>query len=246
MVKSQAVLTEAQVIEVLELLGRNVSHKAIAELYHVSKKTISRINTGETWSDVSNRNSAKEPPTHNVSIPNDIQVSSADDLLDLLDMVTSVKNHFGLSFETPLDWGHFDWYDGQHSVATDGIIMWESTDLVAFASRLVKSAVTGSPIFCRDAKELPTLSIKEIMTQPIGGRYTVDVDAGGVVRLVADDGSTVLLRKKYVDIAARMRFELRQAGTSKELVYLTRAKTKTTADTSSVVMACVAVVNPEE
>lgn len=238
MAKSQATLTESSVKEILRLLDRGISHGAIAEEFHVSKKTISRINTGETWSDISKRTIARDPPTHNVAIPS---VTSPDKLLDLLDEVTGVKNHFGLSFDRPLNWGYFDWYDGTHSVATDGFIMWESTDLTEFALKLYGSQITGAPIFSDQARELPTFGTKALMTYAIGGRYTVDADAGGVAKLVADDGSSVMLRKKYVEIATKLRFELRQAGDRSDILYFTRAKTKTTSDTASVIMACVAV-----
>jgi len=237
--KAQATLTEEIVLEILAMLERGISQKAIADYYGVSKKTISRINTGETWSELSKRTAAKTLPPHDVALPD---VSSPNLLLDLLDEVTGIKNHFGLSFDEPLDWGYFNWYDGLHSVATDGIIAWESSDLTTFALRLASSKILGAPIWSQDARELPTLCLKNLMTQPIGGRYLADSDAGSVVRLVSDDGTIVLLGKKYYDIANKMRFDIRQAGNLSTIVYLSRAKTKTTADTSSVVMACVSVI----
>jgi len=239
--KSQAILIEAMVRDILNMLERGISQRAIAEYYGVSKKTISRINTGETWSELSKRTVAKALPPHNVALP---VIYSPNVLLDLLDEVTSIKNHFGLSFDEPLDWGYFNWYDGLHSIATDGIIAWESSDLTAFALRLASSNILGTPIWSQDARELPTLCLKNLMTQPIGGRYIADSDAGSVVRLIADDETVVLLGKKYYEIANRMKFDIRQAGNRSDIVYLSRAKTKTTADTSSVVMACVSTVGP--
>jgi hypothetical protein len=234
---TKSALTEEMVLEILPMLDRGISQKAIADYYGVSKKTISRINTGKTWSELSKR--TKTLPVHNVALP---PVSSPNLLLDLLDETTSIKNHFGLSFDEPIDWGYFNWYDGVHSIATDGIIAWESSDLTNFALKLAASNVLGAPIWSQDARELPTLRLKNLMTQPIGGRYIADSDAGSVVRLVAEDGNVVLLGKKYYDIANKMRFDIRQAGNLSNVVYLSRAKTKTTSDTSSVAMAAVAVI----
>jgi hypothetical protein len=196
-------LTVAEVLEISRLLDRNISIGAIAEEFRVGHKTVARIRTGETWSEVTKRTSTVV--TNNTVLP-------ADPILDLMDEAVSVKNHFCLALDRPMDWGYFDWYDGLHSVVTDGYIFWESADLVSLALKL------------NGGKELPTFWLKDLMTQPIG-------------QVISNNH----LPNKYAAIADSMKLELRQAGTRHDIVYLTRSKTKITADTASVVIACVAV-----
>lgn len=47
--QSHRVLTETQVLEIIELLKRKLPHKYISELYGVKKTTITKISTGRTW-----------------------------------------------------------------------------------------------------------------------------------------------------------------------------------------------------
>ena len=60
-VRPTAILTESDVVQVLERLKNKIPHRLIAQEFGVSKKTISRINTGETWREVSLRYGARPP-----------------------------------------------------------------------------------------------------------------------------------------------------------------------------------------
>jgi len=238
--KSPSVLTEEKVIQILDLLRQRVPQRVIAEKFGVSKKTISRINTGETWRDVSLRYNQRSPSTH-VQLPNLNIVPVSPETADLMDELVGVKNAFCLDFKQPIYWGWFEGWDGVHSVVSDGYIIWESTDLVAYAQKLAATNIEGYPIYADKAEELPTFELEDIMTLNPGEKYTIDATAGDVVRLVSKD-KAVCLRQKYVNLANRMRLDIRVAGKSDDYVYLTRNKPKSPNDPLPIVIACVSTI----
>lgn len=247
--KPTAVLTPEQVLEINSLLlvsdpKVRLSQDKIAAIYGVSKKTISRIATGQTWGDVTGRNQPKETPVRDAVVPSLEILKLPEKFIDFLDDLNAVKNHFGFSFDHPLNWGWFDWADGKHHICTDGYIMWESADLVNFAQKVSQSEVNSYPVFASKACELGTFEIEGIMTKPIGKRYVVEYDCGGVVRLINEQSEVIYLRQKYVAMAQKMKLEIRAAGDDARFIYLTKSRNKLTADTHSVVIACVSTTLP--
>jgi hypothetical protein len=229
--RSATALTETQVIDVLKRLNAGEYQHVIAASYGVSVKTISRIKRGETWNDVTQRSmvhySGAKIPT--------ITIIPAK-TLDLLDEVIAIKNHFGFSFDQPIHWGWFDGWDGLHSIASDGIIMWESADLVAYAQKLAQSGINDSPIWARCAEELPTFDIEDVMTQSVGKIYEPTIETEEAVQLIAYPHS-VFLHSKFVNIARMMKLDIRVANKTNEYVYLTKQKQK-----ADVIIACVATL----
>jgi hypothetical protein len=226
-------LTECDVINILARLRENVPHRLIADEFGVSKKTISRINTGETWREVSLRYGLHPPPNSVLNL-----VGLSTEFCDLHDEITAVKNHFALAFQQPLYWGWFEGWDGLHSLASDGYIIWESADLVKYARKLAETGITGSPVWCDKLEELPTFELEAFMTRPIGERYSIDTNAGDVVRLVSTK-HTVVMRQRYVSLAIKMHLDIRECGDDSSCVYLTRNKPKTKNDPMPIAIACV-------
>lgn len=239
-----AILTEAQVLAILELLEKAVPQWKIAEQFGVSKKSINRISTGETWSDISQRYRLKKHPAKIQPICNLVPVP--DVIADLLDEVTAVKNHFGFSFKQPIHWGWFESWDGLHSVTSDGFIAWESTDLVAYAKKLADSGVNDSPIYANLAEEMPTFELEDMMLHPIGDKFIVGMDSGSVVQLIDSVGRSILLHQRYVHLAIKMKLEIRRAeDVDDSFVYLTKLKPKsrtTDLDPMYIPIACVSTM----
>jgi hypothetical protein len=238
-VRPTAILTEPQVIAILERLKQKVPHRLIADEFGVSKKTVSRINTGETWREVSLRYGLHPPTQPTAPIINLMGLPA--EFCDLHDEITAVKNHFALSFQQPIYWGWFEGWDGLHSLVSDGYIIWESVDLVNYAQKIASTKIGGSPVWYDKLDELPTFELTEFMTQPIGERYGVDTSAGDLVRLTSPT-RTVLIRQKYVTVAAKMKLEIREAGKETDTVYLTRNKPKSKSDPMPVVIACASTI----
>lgn len=236
-----AVLTEAQVVEIISRLDAGEFQHIIAGDYKVSTKTISRIKTGETWSEITQRYRVKDPLAGaRLPLVNVVPVPAIT--CDLLDKVIAIKNHFGLSFDQPIHWGWFDAYDGLHSVVSDGIIIWESADLVRYAQELAKSSVRKHPVWADLAEELPTFDIETIMTQPVMHKLKPTVEASDGAVQMTYDNRAILLHTKFVNIAQKMNLDIRLAGSSDEYVYLTKRKPKSPADPSHIVIACVAAI----
>jgi hypothetical protein len=236
-----AILTEAQVVEILDLLKVKVSHQNIADRYGVSKKSISRIATGETWRDISLRYGLQTPPSQTI-IPVINLVPIPTEFCDLLDEITAVKNHFALSFTHPLYWGQFSSWDGVHSIVSDGYIIWESLDLYNYAKRLSDTKIIGYPVWSEKTEELPTFELEDFMTQPVGDKFTVNSGGGDIVKLVSSN-KELFIRAKYVTMAIRMKLDIREAQTNDSFVYLTKNKPKATSDPMPIVIACATVLN---
>lgn len=230
-IRPTAILTELQVIEILDMLRDHVSHTIISDRFDVSKKTISRISDGETWREVSRHYHMCNPVNH-VCLP-----SISPDVCNLIDEITAIKNHFGFTFHQPLYWGWFEAWDGLHSVTSDGYIIWESTDLVKYAQKIAKSGIREPPVMADQAEELPTFELEDIMSLPVGEKYVVGACAGDVAQLIGQN-FTVLVKQRYVNIAERMRLDIREAGSRDSIVYLTRNKPKARTDLVPIVIAC--------
>jgi hypothetical protein len=239
-VRPTAVLTEANVIEILERLKQKIPHRLIAIEFGVSKKTISRINTGETWRKVSLRYGT-HPPIQMVMPLAELLT----EFCDLHDEITAVKNHFAFSFQQPIYWGWFESWDGLHALASDGYIIWESTDLVKYAQKLAATGLTGSPVWAEKAEELSTFELGTFMNRSIGDRFNIYTSDSDAVRCFTESGSVVLLRRKYVNVAAKMKLEIREAGSGSDAVYLTRNKPKSKRDPTSIVIAAVSTMIEE-
>jgi hypothetical protein len=236
-----ATLTEAQVIEVLGRLDAGEYQHVIANDYGVSTKTISRIKTGETWSEVTQRFRSKHPLA-NITHPIVKIAPMAAETIDVMDEAIAVKNHFGFDFNQPLHWGWFDGWDGLHAVVSDGIILWESTDLLNYAQRLATSGIDAHPIWANRAEEMPTFDLEDILTLPVGEKFDIEMETGGLVRLSQDDHQ-VFLHQRFINIARKMKLDIRVAGEQEQFVYLTRLKPKSPSDPMHVVIACVATMD---
>ena len=130
-------------------MKQKIPHRLIALEFGVSKKTISRNNTGETWREVSLRSGIRPPPTQ--TIPSVIGVSAQ--FCDLHDEIIAIKNHFALAFQQPIYWGWFEGWDGLHSLVSDGYIVWESIDLVRYAQKIASTKIQGSPVWADKVEE---------------------------------------------------------------------------------------------
>jgi hypothetical protein len=128
---------------------------------------------------------------------------------------------------------------------SDGIILWESADLVKYAQKLAEARLNIHPIWSDRAEELPTFDLEDILTQPVGEKFKVDMETGAAVRLShqgEDVQRVVFLHQKFAGIARRMKLDIRQAGKQDDFVYLTKLKPKSPADPMHVVIACVATM----
>jgi hypothetical protein len=235
-IRPTAILTEGNVIDILERLKQKIPHRLIAAEFGVSKKTISRINTGETWREVSLRYGIRPPPQVLTPVINLIGLSA--EFCDLHDEIVAVKNHFCLSFQQPIYWGWFEGWDGLHSLVSDGFIIWESADLVKYAQKIAQTEIVGTPVWAEKVEELPTFELETLMTQPVGERFEVATDKNGIVRLVSPT-RTVFLRQKYVNLAVKMKLDMRECGEESDSIYLTRNKPKAKSDPMPIVIAAV-------
>jgi hypothetical protein len=232
-VRPTAILTESDVIQVLERLKNKIPHRLIAQEFGVSKKTISRINTGETWREVSLRYGA-QPPAQAGAFN---LIGLPSEFCDLHDEITAIKNHFALMFQQPIYWGWFESWDGLHSLVSDGYIIFESADLVKYAQKIAATGIKGAPVWSEKLDELPTFELEALMTCAVGEPYKVDICGGDIARLIGTKG-TVIIRQKYVNVAAKMKLEIREAGDRLDIVYLTRNKPKSKRDPMPFVIAC--------
>jgi hypothetical protein len=235
-------LTELEVLQILGLLDAKVPQRKIAELYAISTKTINRISTGESWNDISQRHyqirTAKTLGARGISQ----LVPIPEQTLDLLDDVIAVKKSFAFSYPHPIHWGWFDSWDGLHAIATDGIIAWESCDLVNYAMRLNHSGIDASPVCAMSARELPTRNLEDIFTKPITDKLSVVRNLGGIIQLVNEHKQPCFLQQKYFDVATRLHLELYQAGSQLEYLYFLKTYPKTVYNDQSNIITCVATV----
>ena len=225
-----AILTESNVMEILDRLQSGIPHRLIAAEFGVSKKTIGRINTGETWREVSLRYGARPPAQLGL-------IGLSTEFCDLHDEITAIKNHFALAFRQPIYWGWFESWDGLHSLVSDGYIIWESSDLVKYARKIAALGIQGDPVWTEKLDELPTFELEALMTCPVGEHFTVDTSSGDFAKLTGA-GRTIYLRQKYLNIAAKMKLEVREAVGNPSIVYLTRNKPKSKSDPQPFVIAC--------
>lgn len=233
-VRPTAILTESDVMQILERLHSRIPHRLIAAEFGVSKKSISRINTGETWRDVSLRYGARPLAQLNL-------VGLPTEFCDLHDEIVAIKNHFALAFQQPIYWGWFESWDGLHSLVSDGYVIFESADLVKYAQKIAATELRGSPVWSEKLDELPTFELEALMTCPVGEPYQVDTCGGDLVRLTLGK-KVVLLRQKYVSVAVKMKLEIREAVGNNTVVYLTRNKPKSKSDPQPFVIACASVI----
>jgi hypothetical protein len=234
------VLLEEEVIQILDLLRQRVPQRIIAGRFGVSKKTISRINTGDTWKEVCFRYN-RETPSEQIQLPFLNVTPITPEVADVLDELVAVKNHFGLDFKQPIHWGWFESWDGIHSVVSDGYIIWESRDLVKFAKRLVGTNIHEAPVYAYKAEELPTFELEDLMTMIVGEKYSIDAISGDVVRLVYNE-CAIYLKRKYVTIANSLRLDIRAAGQSGNYAYMTKNKPRSPNDPMPIVIACAVTI----
>ena len=234
MLRPSATLTEEQVIEILGMLEKRVPYAKIAERYEVLIKSISRIASGETWRSVSVRYGAEHSRAHATMMP---LPSKAEEFCDLCDTIVAVKQHFGFKMDQPLHWGWFEGWDGLHSVTSDGYIVWESKDLVAFAQKLVETKINDYPVFADRAEELPTFELEDLMTKGVGRSLIPTLTLGDVVK-ISNKQKELYIRAKYANIATQLRLDFREVPGS-NFVYLTKNKPKSKNDPLPVVIACI-------
>jgi len=235
-----ATLTEPQVIEVLRRLDAGEYQHVIAKDYGVSIKTISRIKTGETWNEVTQRFRSKHPLA-NITQPIIRLMPVKAETIDTIDTVIAIKNHFGFDFAQPIHWGWFDGWDGLHAIASDGIILWESTDLVHYAQHLAESQIDAHPVWANRAEELPTFDLEDIMTLPVGDKFDIELEIDGIAKLTCNKHQA-FIQQRFINIARKMKLDIRVAGKQEHFVYLTKQKPKSPLNTVHVVIACLATM----
>lgn len=226
---------------------QRLTQKSLAERFGVSMKTISRVLTGQTWRDETQINKPKEPHKKPQSIKVKAENNNTEIVCSLLDELVAVKNTFAFIFDKPIHWGWFDWEDGLHCVASDGFILWESADLVDFAQKIHAAQLNCHPFYSSNAKEIGTFDLTELMTKPIGEKFTIDALCGGIVRLIGEKTKTnIFLRQRYIEQAQKHKLEIRAAGKNSGFVYFTKSKTRFSSDVQSYVIACVSTMTDKE
>lgn len=248
--KSSTYLTQKEVLEIVDYLDLGEAHDILATSYRTSKKTISRINTGESWGHLTGRVKEVQKPEEATKIvgariaeaiiPPGVIYALPKTHLDFIDKVVGVKNTFCLSFNTPINWGWYESWDGLHAVAGDATILWESEDLLKFALEIAHyDAPAELPV--EKGMELPTFGLADLLTNPIEGQYRKYNELGEISYLRADNDK-VAIRTRYYNLAERHKLEVRRAGENSNFVYFTKAAKKNLADTASIVIACVATL----
>lgn len=248
--KPNAKLSEDQVWAILVRLRKikqgnfdKDNQERIAKDFKIEKKTVSRIHTGKTWESVKQK--FDEEPDHRADmLPQIALVRSYDpSVLELIDIITSVKDHFALCHTSPLHYGKFDWIDGIHSVVTDGIIVWESVSLYRLARQIEKTKVNDAPLFARKVNELPTFELAALLTHhPMDYRFiSFEHSAEGVVRMTGENDKTVFLQEKYFNLIDRDGFQVYAAGDRTDIVYLTKTR-ETKHNENVIIHACVATM----
>lgn len=223
-------LAEEQVIEILVRLLKiqngnpeSDSQSKLAADYRVEKKTISRIKTGATWAHLHRRFFSQVAPAVAVLQKFDSLQEAPEDVHRLVGFLAEAKALYGLSHDLPLHYGRYDWIDGVHVVATDGLITWEQANLFEIAIKAQTSGVIGHPIFCDKAEELPTFALAEMMTKPVGDKFVQPEDLGnGVWRLTGEEGRAIFLQERYMRLVRKLSLDVCQAGAQYEFVYLTK------------------------
>lgn len=219
------------------------SQGRIAIDYGVNKKTINRIATGETWSDVTNKLRQDQENYRKTVVKVDTLPSVPTTLADLCDEAYAAKTSWCLDYERPIHWGFYDAWNGKHSVATDGIILWEDPRLVGLAQKFAESGVNEHPLLASNAEELDTFSLFTVLTRPIGQEYRLGEEFGtGITQLISPQGKVVCVRSKFVKLATKNKCQFRQAGDTLDFVYLTKSKTERS---DPVLLAAIAVMEPK-
>jgi hypothetical protein len=226
------VLNEEKVLRILDLLEQDTQPlDEIAQSFGVSAKTVRRIRDGHSWRRVCVRHGR---PSQHIALP----IDPHQEPYDLVDSLVAIKSHFALSFKHPLYWGWFESWDGPHALASDGYILWESSDLNKYAQFLSQTGIADPPVLATKSEELPTFELEDLMSQPVGDKFTVGAISGDIVRL----GQSTFIRSKYLDAANRLKLDIRECGEANEYVYLTRSKPR---DPEPMVFACVATIHKE-
>lgn len=227
--RPSAQLTEEDVVEIWRRI-ENIRHGNVAKDsqgkiaadYKVSKKTINRIALRETWGEVTSGIQKKEAERRRGVIKVDTLASVPDHVADLCDSIYAAKTAWGLSYDLPIHWGYYDAWDGKHSVATDGIIIWEDPRLVEFALKVAETKLDDATILASNATELDTFALSSVMTRPVGSDALKigETAQNGISHLITPEGVVVCIQTKFVALATKHRCEFRQAGDQLDFVYL--------------------------
>jgi hypothetical protein len=202
---------------------REDSQGEIARDFGVSKKTISRISTQETWRDVTERYDYRLLNEQRAITDIPTLPSVPAELADLHDDLTQQKTLRGLSTELPLHWGWYEAWDGLHGIATDGIVLWEDLLMVELARRAHASGISDHPIYGLNAHELPTFTLIDIMCHPLGEALRVEETfSNGVAKLATADGFVVYLQDKFVRLAKDRKLSIYSADNDPSFVFLTK------------------------
>lgn len=220
-------LSEQQVIEILQRLKNKELQKDIALFYGVHPKTISRIKTGKNWQWLSQQ--VLHPEEVLLKLAPIFDTKQYDEqYLTSLDQIVAIKNTFCLDHNKPIYWGWFDGWDGKHAIATDGIIAWESNDLVNYFKNLDNT-------LNKNAKELPTIALEILFNYPLNTRANIVDEYKNSIKL-SGDSKIVFIDKKFAALVNKLSLEYFFAGNT-NLVYLVKTKKRT--DTPAII-ACIA------
>ena len=142
----------------------HLTEDQLAVKYAVSVKTVQRILSGESWSNITGlaRTTRPRAPIDRI-YPEYVH----DALTQGAKGLDIIRGYFGFS-ASDLRWGMYDGWDGLGHAATDGFISWACPALCAYVRDL-------------GGKELPTFGLCAVMTASIGDYVdTPNIDAAYV------------------------------------------------------------------
>lgn len=231
-------LAPSVVLEIdADIRAAKLTHKEIAVNYKTTSKTISRIANGQTWQQITGR--PKKPVDRDPRLfvaPADINTQVSVILRELKGrskkghrLLSVFRSEWGFLPDITIRHATYETWDGIDRLATDGIIAWSIPAVVDLAQGLHRLGLGG---------ELPTFTASTMMSWPIER----------CVKVIAQRGNALILDRavgldlRFARLAAKHRLEVRWAGEQRNILYLTRAKSKRSVDTNSVAVACVATM----
>jgi len=206
----------------------------IAADFKVEAKTITRIHTGKTWADVKQEFESNLQPSVRVlgvqglisefglTIQTKRVAINYQDEDDVIEWTERIRSTFLFQPSNPLAYGSYDWIDGVHSVATDGIIAWDDRALADFVQRLGETGIKRPPILAHQVREIPTGRLFAMFAKPIHRVFTSREPEDLGICLQTEEGWTAYIDMRYNAIIDKHGFDVCQAGDRTDFVYLTK------------------------
>lgn len=230
-------LTSADILEILRQRRElKIPRWKVAEDFKVSKRTITRICTGESWEGIVSVSPYKPKP----KVPRLNPLPRGYDKRH--NEFVDFKRVFGFAFELPVHWGCYDSYDGKRYVGSDGIIMWISRSVSNKAKAVAELGDPLKPFLSDQAHELDTFEIAKIMDSPIGAPLEFDLDdLSGIIRYRTVAGRFVFIAEKFVEIAHRNNLTFFEVENDPNRVFLVKMMSHIW-DPADGIHACLATV----